>query len=142
MAFIRKAVPDDLENLLDMGARYASESPLTYDPLLARETIGRLIHTQIVLVEESGPVLSGFVFGYLERSFTVEICATISKFFVEKEFRGLGTSVHLVEGFAVEAKRQGASMIFTASHLGEMFGRVLSRRCGFTIAGHALLKEL
>jgi len=125
-----------------MGERFAAESPLTYDPDLARETIWHLIHHKIVLVEQSNTVLSGFVYGYLERSFTVETCASISKFFVEKEFRGLGTSINLIKAFEQEAKRQGASMIFTASHTGVLFGRLLVRRCGFSAVGAALVKEI
>ncbi len=141
---IRPAQPRDLDRLCAMAQRFSEGSglPLTFDPIRSREVIWDLIHSNaIVLVCEYDGILTGFVYGYLERDFSEEPCASISKFFLDKEFRGLGDSLDLMEAFEQEAKTRGAKMIFSASHTGVLFGRLL-KRCGFSVTGQALVKEI
>jgi GNAT superfamily N-acetyltransferase len=127
-----------------MGQRFAAESIFTYAPEQARQTIWDVIHDgSIVLVDEYDGILTGFVLGYVERDFCQEACAYIRRFYVEREFRGLGVSIDLINAFEKEAMERGARFIFTASHTkgGKLYANLLAR-LGYTVLGQTLSKEL
>ncbi len=145
---IRVASPLDLDALVAMGRRFVKESsyPLTYDPELARETFWYAIHREILIVHDVG-VLVGGILGTVEKDFCKEGIAYVSKLFVDKEFRGLGTSRRLLALFESEAKNRGARLIFASGNagMGERVGRLYVRlfeKAGFKVTGRVLTKEV
>lgn len=148
---VRSAKAEDIEPLFRMARRFSDESdlPLTFDEAKARESIWRLIHdlSVIFLVEEDEGILTGAVLGYVESDFFVEHCGYILKLYVEKEFRGLGTSRALLAAFDAEAGSRGAKVIFASATAG-MGDRVahlyvrLFERSGYRVLGQVLVKEV
>ena len=116
---IRKAIPDDLYPLVDMAKRFVDETnlPYTFSEEITRQTLWEGIHDEsaIMLVDERDGVIAGAIMGYSGKDFCVEESAYITKMYVEKEFRGLRTSMNLIEAFENEAK---GMLIFTSATAG------------------------
>ena len=146
MAEIRPATLGDMDQLLQMGRKLCEPSPLTFDPDIARKTISTILQYDIVVVEDIGDgILSGFVFGYVVADFCVEPCGYISKFYVEPELRGKGTSRALLQGFETEAIARGAKILYAASHTGagartEVLYVNLFKRFGYEVSGRTLAR--
>ena len=147
---IRKALPEDLEELCSMLQRFVSETdlPLTFDLEIARETTWHHIHSEdsILLVYDEG-VLAGAVLGVIGRDFYMEKLAYLLQFYVEREFRGLGVSRDLLEAFNNEASKRGAKLIFASAtagmgERGEKMGTRLFERYGYKALGRIFFKGL
>ena len=148
---IRLTTPNDLDALCDLGQRFTEESnlPLTWNTNQARDTIWNMLHNRhvIMLIDESEGVITGMIMGVVEWDFFEEASAYVHKFFVEREFRGLGISRELVAGFERQARKQGASVVFSAATAG-MGPRVetlyvrLFEKAGYSVLGRVLFKEL
>lgn len=153
---IRTARIEDLPSLYGMAKRYVEESsfPITYDHVKAHNSLYKYIERAntgdwIFLVdedEESG-VLCGGIMGQVLDDFCEERFAYVVKMYVEKEFRGLGTSRDLVRAFEVEAKKANAKIIFSVANSGmglkveTLFVR-LFEKFGFKVSGRTLVKEI
>ena len=148
---IRLAIPDDLDALCSLGQRFTEQSdlPLTWAPVTARQTIWEMLHNKelIILVDDENGVLSGAIMGSLEHDFFIQTCAYIQKFFVEKEFRGLGVSQELLAAFERETKDRGASIVFAAATAGmgqrieKLYVRLFEKH-GYSVLGRVLVKEI
>ena len=146
---IRPAIPDDLDVLCSMARRFVGETdlPLMFSKENTRESLWRAIHQSTVLVWEGDKVLGGTIIGDLESDFTVEKLAYVTKFYVEKEFRGLGVSRELIQGFEDEMKRLGAKVICASSTAGmgprveALYVRLFERQ-GYNVLGRVLIKEI
>ncbi len=149
---VRKACEGDIPYLLFMLRRFSIESalPLSFDVKSATSELLTLVNAEncIFYVETSDGVLTGCIIGTVSKEdFCHEISAYITKFYVEKEFRGLGTARSLVETFLGEAKRMNASLIFTSSTAGmgpkvEKLHTNLFVKYGFVHLGNILCKEI
>lgn len=148
---VRAARQGDLQSLLNMARRFVSETslPLTFDAEIATRTLLQVIQSDggILLVEEDDGVLTGLIVGVVERDFCVERCAYVTKMYVERELRGLGTARALVKAFQVEAEQLGASVIFAAATAGmgqdveRLFVKLFERN-GYVVLGRVLVKEI
>jgi len=126
-----------------MARRFSDEIDLTltYDPEIARNSIWEAIHGDtILLVDLQGDILSGVVIGHAVKEFFKETEAYITKFHVEREFRGLGISRELIAAFEEESQ---AKMIWTSSIIGptESIYTNLFKKSGYSISGRILAKE-
>ena len=147
---IRPAVESDLDQICAMSERFTEETtfPLTYDPSLARETLWGIVHDDhIFLVAHEDGILMGFIIGYVKKDFFCESCAYVRKFFIDKEFRGLGASRELLNAFEDASFELGATMVFAATHAGmgvlaEKLYVNLFSRFGYQITGRAVSKEI
>jgi GNAT superfamily N-acetyltransferase len=150
-AIVRPAIEDDIPNLYDMCRRFIAETelPLTLSESGTIETFAKAIHrpSAILVVWESQDVLGGMVLGYVEKDFCEESCAYINKFYVEREFRGLGVSDELLAAFDAEALDRGAKVSFASATAGmgptveKLYVRLFERR-GYNVLGRVLVKEL
>lgn len=149
--YIRPAQPADLEALTAMAERFVAETalPLTFDRENARDAIWTAMcgDQSILLVEQSGEVLAGAVLGFVEADFCAEKCGYITKLYVEKEFRGVGTSQALAEAFEAEARHRGAAVVFASATagMGEMVEKLYVRlfeRIGYEVLGRVVVKVL
>ena len=147
---IRPAEPKDLDALCAMAERFVGETDLslTYSPEKTRNTLWQAIHSSpIMLVWEGEETIGGAVLGYLEDEFTNEISAYVSKFYVERELRGLGVARELLHAFSEEARRLGASVIFASATAGmgprveALYTRLFECE-GYNVLGRVLVKEL
>ena len=148
-ALIRIATPEDLNALCSMARRFVAETefPITYSEAHARRTLWTVIHSAIALVWEGNETLGGAVIGQLEDDFTVEKLAYVSKFYIEKELRGLGVARELLSGFEAEVKRRGASLIYASATAGmgdrnELLYVRLFERQGYNVLGRVLIKDI
>ena len=148
---IRLTTPNDLDSLCSLGQRFTEESdlPLVWNEDLARNTIWNLLHNKsaIVLVDDEDGVLAGVVIGFVERDFFIQASAYIQKFFVEREFRGLGVSQELISAFERQARKQGADIVFASATAGmgqtvEKFYVRLFESQNYSVLGRVLVKEL
>lgn len=150
-AIVRKANQGDLPSLIPLARRFVDETelPLTFDASSSASYMVGAMESEefIFLVEEDNGIISGAIIGAVDKDFCKETCAYITKMYVEKEFRGLGTSRALVEAFQEEAKKLGASLVFSAATAG-MGDRVeklyvrLFQRYGYNVLGRVLVKEI
>jgi len=144
---IRRATFGDLPDLLDMAQRFLQESnlPLTYSEEQAYKVYYEGLSHGILLVDEDDGVIAGAIMGYMDRDFTIEYCAYITKFFVEKEFRGLDVSMGLIKAF--EAEVSEAVIIYTSATAGmgdrieKMYVR-LFEKAGYNVLGRILMRSL
>lgn len=145
---IRKAKPEDLDALCSLAKRFVSETslPLTFDAELSRNTFWNLIHNGIILVDDDG-VIAGVITGAVDRDFCVEPVAYITKMYIEREFRGLGSSRDLLKAFEEEVSKLGAKIIFASATagMGERVEKLYVRlfeRAGYKVLGRVLAKEI
>ena len=132
-----------------MMERFAGEStlPLTFDPQIARDALWAGMHQDILLVDDREGLLAGAVLGELGHEGSVETCAYLSKLYVEREFRGLGTSRALVAAFDQAAIARDARLCFASATAG-MGDRVealfvrLFERAGYQALGRVMVKDL
>lgn len=148
---IRPALAEDLEPLTDMMMRFTEESdlPLTYDREKIREVAWRTILSDeaILLVHDSEGMLTGMVTGFVDDEFSIEPCAYINKFYIDKEFRGVGVSRALIRAFDEECKKRGIVVSFASSTAGmgernEKLYVHLFEKCGYTTLGRVMIKGL
>lgn len=147
----RAALPGDFDAIYRLGERFTAESdlPYTWDPAQATEAIWDMLQSDhaICLVYEVDEVIAGIAIGTVEKEFFKEQSAYLMKFFIEKEFRGLGVSRNLLEAFNSEAKARGASIVFSAATAGmgervEKFYVKLFEKKGFEVLGRVMTKVL
>lgn len=151
MSEICKALLSDIPKLIPMARRFVDETslPLTFDLDATYDHFVQSIENDdtIILVERDDDVITGAILGAVDQDFCKETCAYVTKMYVEKQFRGLGTSRALVEAFHEEAKKLGASIVFAAATAG-MGNRVeklyvrLFERYGYHVLGRVLVKEI
>ena len=146
---IRAATPYDLDQLVELGARFLEESklPITYHPERARSAfLNAMRHPDgQVLVAVEGDVVAGIVILGYERDFTHEVCAYVEKLYVHAEFRGLGTADELVDAACAQAEAAGAAVMYAAATAG--MGKIVERlfvrlfeRHGFAALGRTLMR--
>lgn len=148
---IRYITEADIPALIPMAQRFVDESslPLTFSEEMTRLTFRNAIHHDhvIALVEDCDGTLTGGIIGVVDKDFCNETCAFVSKMYVEKEVRGLGTARALVEAFQDEAKKLGASVVFASATAGmgdkveKLYVR-LFEHFGYEVLGRVLVKEL
>ncbi len=150
---VRKAVLGDVENLVDMGQRFAGETelPMTYDNGRAFASFARAIREDDVILlvwETDGKVLAGLVLGRVaDDEFCSQRCCYIMKFYVEQEFRGLSVARDLLEAFDYEAHNMGADVLFASATAGmgpvveKLYVRLFEKQ-GYNVLGRVLVKEL
>ena len=148
---VRAAVADDLNGLCSLAKRFIAEADfgLTYSEDASRRTFWGAIQSDeiISLVWESEGALGGVVLGLVESDFYFERIAYMLKFYVEKEFRGLGVSRELVKAFDIEAARKGAKRSFTSATAGmgerveKLYVRLFEKH-GYNVLGRVLVKEI
>lgn len=145
---IRDATKEDLYSLCDMARRFVEETslPYTFDEDITMETLWRGINDpdSVLLVADYEGAIGGSIFGYVDRDFCKEYSAYISKLYVEKEFRGLKTSMELIEAFEKETAK--AKLLFTSATAGidERIERMyvhLFKKAGYSVLGRILVKE-
>ena len=133
-----------------MAQRFLGETelPLTYSEENTRATIWAAIHSPLIfLVWQGEEALGGMVMGDIESDFTQEKAVYLMKFYVEREFRGLGVSQELLQAFDEEAQRRGATVSFASSTAGmgptneTLYVRLFERE-GYNVLGRVLIKEL
>ena len=148
---IRHAIVDDVPALCRMARRFVEESshPLTFDPSMACATFHQAIARDdlFLLVDDDEGVLCGGIMGCVKRDFCKERCAYLTKIYVEKEFRGLGTSRDLVRHFEFEAKRLGAAVVFApaAAGMGDRTDKLFVRlfeKFEYEVLGSVLVKRI
>ena len=148
---VREATGDDLGALCAIFERMGRETelPLTYDPGVARHQIWAAIHdpAAAVLLFESDGVIGGVLLGTFQHEFSTELCAFVSKLYVEREFRGLGVTPALIERFHEHSENMGARVCFAASTagMGEKNERLYANgfiRQGYENLGRVLVREL
>lgn len=147
---VRKAVADDLDGLCGMVQRFSAETdlPLTFSQSGARETMWAAIHNKdaIVLLWDSGGVLAGAVMGYVGRDVFKELVAYVTRFYVEREFRGTVVARELLNSFDNQSQAQGARISFASATAGfgerneKLFVR-LFEKCGYNVLGRVLERE-
>lgn len=148
---IRPAEEKDLPTLIGMAERFVSESelPYTFNASLTTWTFRTAISdpSSILLVEEVDDALGGGIMGTVSRDFCNEYAAYITKMYVEREFRGLGTSRDLIAGFHDAAKLLGASLVFAAATAGmgerveKLFVHLFVKQ-GYRTLGRVLVREI
>lgn len=151
MAIVREAVAEDYEELVSMAKHFTeiSELPLTFNVERARLTLWALIHDPDVdvLVETQEGVVSGGVCVSYEASYYDEICAYVEKFFVHKEFRGIGTSDNLLRALLKTCKKRNAKVIFASATAGmgerveKLYVRLFERH-GFSVLGRIIMRTI
>lgn len=148
---IRHAEPRDLEAIVGLARRFTEESglPVTFNAHRARATAWQAIHDPewVFLVDEADDVIAGVAMLTFECDWYDEILAYVAKFYVEKEFRPLGTAQALVRELVAEAENRGARMVFASATagMGERVERAYVRlfeRAGFQVLGRIISKEL
>lgn len=146
---IRDALPEDLDQLSNMARRFVEEStlPYTFDMDLTRELLWAAIHSEesILIVDVQEDVICAAVMGYVSRDFCIEYDAYITKFYVEKEFRGIIDTKGLIRAF--EERVGEASMIYTSASSGiseriENLFVTLFKNSGYHVLGRIMAKEL
>lgn len=147
---IRKAIPDDLEPLTDMMMRFTEESnlKLTYDREQIRELTWKCIHIDdvILLVADNDGELAGMVAAVIDDEFSLEPCAYINKFYVEKSFRGTPTSHELLTAFDEECKNLNIALSFASSTAGmgelneKLYVRLFEHH-GYETLGRVLIRD-
>lgn len=147
---VREFRHEDLDQLCALAMRFVDETelPLTYSEEHTRRTLWAAMHDDdcILLVWEANDVLAGAVLGLVESDFYNELCAYVTKFYVEREFRGLSVSKDLLKAFDVTAAEKGASVIFASATAGmsegieKLYVRLFERQ-GYNVLGRVLVKE-
>ena len=133
-----------------MAQRFVHETefPITYSLERTRHTLWNAIHGPVILlVWEGTETLGGGIIGELENDFTVEKLAYVSKFYIEKELRGLGVARELLQAFENEVKVRGASLIYASATAGmgdrnEVLYVRLFERQGYNVLGRVLIKDI
>lgn len=148
---IRPAKPEDLDAITDMMMRFTEESQLklSYDREQIRNLTWRTIHSEgaVLLVGDSNGVLTGMIVGVIDDEFSLEPCVYINKFYIEKEFRGLGASRELLGAFDEECLNRGAALSFASSTAGmgerneKLYVRLFEKK-GYSTLGRVLVKDL
>lgn len=148
---VRIFTNDDVDALCKMARRFIEETdiPLTYSEEVTQKTLRSMLtrpYEAIGLVSDHDGVLGGAVLGIVEQDFCAERLGFIMKFYVEKEFRGLGVSDDLLTAFENAAVALGARMIFASATAGmgteaeKMYVRLFVRQ-GYNVLGRVLVKE-
>ena len=134
-----------------MARVFTSESdlPLTFDENRARATLWAAIKAKTVdflVVVEQKVIVAAVILVY-EHDYYTEACAYVDKFFVHKEFRGLGASECLLRGCLEYAGRRGAKLMFAAATAGmgdrveKLYVRLFEKH-GFSVLGRILMRGL
>ncbi len=144
---IRKAVDDDLYPIIEMARRFVDETNLSYtfSEEITKQTLWEGINNEeaIFLVDDQDGVIAGAIMGYTGRDFCDEYSAYITKFYIEKEFRGLKASMNLIKAFESETK---GMLVFTSATAGisekvEKMYVNLFKHAGYSVLGRVLVKE-
>lgn len=138
---IRKARPDDLERMLDLGelmhteSRYAAMS-------FNRNKVRALLRTMIqggfaMVAEREGRIIGGFVGMVTEHWFSDDKLASDIALFIEPESRGSMSVVRLIDAFLTWARQQGAAVIDLGINTGVHTNQTgqLYERLGGRLAG-------
>lgn len=144
---IKVATEDDIGGLLIMAKEFIEDSdlPYEYDGEASLNTFMTFIeHPEtFVLVAKEGEIYQGLLMGAVDKEFTKEYSAYITKFYIRAEFRGSGLSRKMVEAFEDEAK--DAVVIYTAAtaKMGERVEKMyvnLFRKFGYERLGQTMVK--
>ena len=145
---IRDAEPKDLDQLCDLAERFIKESqlPYTYDPVLTRKHYWEAIHDEelIIILDVQEDIVAGIVMGYVSKDFCVESSAYLTKFYVEKEFRGIIKAKDLIEAFEERTKEAVITFASATSGIGERTEKLFVRlfeRSGYYSLGRIMAKE-
>jgi GNAT superfamily N-acetyltransferase len=148
---IRQAAPDDLEPLVRMARCFTEESglPFTFNEARARKTVWACIHSEDidfpVCVDDDSGLLAGALIVMYDSAYYDETAAFVDKFFVHKEFRGLGVSRELMDAVDKLCRARGASLIFASATAGmgerveKLYVRLFERH-GFRVFGRIIMR--
>lgn len=147
---VRSAEAKDLDALCGLAERFVGESDfnLTYSDEDSRQSFWSLIHDddEILLISDNDGAIGGIVLGMVGRDFCVETCGYVMKFYVEREFRGLGVSRELLDAFERAAVAKGATILFASATAGmgprveRLYVRLFEHH-GYNVLGRVLVKE-
>lgn len=147
---IRDAIPEDLDQICNLGRNFVADTnlPYTFDLNRTRNFLWQAIHDDdyIILVDERKNIITGGIMGYTDRDFCVEYNAYIKILYVEREFtlfRGL-IAMDLIRAFEERVKQ--ASFIFTSATSGidertEKIVVNLFEKSGYSVLGRTLIKH-
>lgn len=151
--YVRPAVKMDLDQLVELGARFYQESNFLKGASMSkknyRQTLDRYIglpYTAGILAVRDGQVI-GYVYIYAQSDYTVELIGECYQFFVLPEYRGSGVARALVEAAVLQyadwkvarAYVEAAPGMDDPQHIGQF--KNLWGRYGYQQIGIVMLKE-